>query len=133
MKVRLAYGKEGLWVELPDDNVTVVEPRFVPGLPDEAEAIRSALREPIGTPLLAGPALLTTSLIMIRQYGNAVTLVAVFLNLAIAGATFYFGDYLMRLLGRAGARALSKVFALFLAAIAVMLVRRGLLDLLHSP
>ena len=49
MKVRLAYGKEGLWVELPDDNVTVVEPRFVLGLPDETEAIRSALREPIGT------------------------------------------------------------------------------------
>jgi nickel-dependent lactate racemase len=52
MKVRLAYGKEGLWVELPDDNVTVVEPRFVPGLPDETEVIRSALREPIGTPPL---------------------------------------------------------------------------------
>ena len=52
MKVRLAYGKEGLWVELPDDNVTVVEPRFVPGLPDETEAIRSALRKPIGTPPL---------------------------------------------------------------------------------
>jgi nickel-dependent lactate racemase len=52
MKVKLAYGKEGLWVALPDDNVTVVEPRFVPGLPDETEAIRSALREPIGTPPL---------------------------------------------------------------------------------
>jgi nickel-dependent lactate racemase len=52
MKVRLAYGKEGLWVELPDDNVTVVEPRFVPGLPDETEALRSALQEPIGTPPL---------------------------------------------------------------------------------
>jgi nickel-dependent lactate racemase len=52
MKVKLAYGKDGLWIELPDDNVTVVEPRFVPGLPDETEAIRSALREPIGTPPL---------------------------------------------------------------------------------
>lgn len=52
MRVKLAYGKEGLWVELPDENVTVVEPRFVPGLPDETEAIRSALRRPIGTPPL---------------------------------------------------------------------------------
>ena len=52
MKVRLAYGKEGLWVKLPDHNLTVVEPRFVPGLSDETEAIRSALREPIGTPPL---------------------------------------------------------------------------------
>jgi nickel-dependent lactate racemase len=52
VKVKLAYGREGLWIELPDDNVTVVEPRFVPGLPDDTEAIRSALREPIGMPPL---------------------------------------------------------------------------------
>lgn len=49
MKVRLAYGKRGLWVDLPDDNVTVVEPRYVPGLSDEAAAIRAALRSPIGS------------------------------------------------------------------------------------
>ena len=52
MKVKLAYGKEGLWVELPDDNVTVVEPKFVPGLLDETETIRTSLRQPIGTPPL---------------------------------------------------------------------------------
>jgi len=52
VRVKLAYGKEGLWVELPDENVTVVEPRFVPGLPDEREAIRKALRDPMGTPPL---------------------------------------------------------------------------------
>lgn len=52
MRVRLAYGKDGLWVELPDRQVTVVEPRYVPGLPDEASAIREALRHPLGTPPL---------------------------------------------------------------------------------
>lgn len=52
MRVKLAYGKEGLWVELPDENVTVVEPKFVPGLPDEEAAIRQALREPLGAPPL---------------------------------------------------------------------------------
>ena len=35
-------------VDLPDDNVTVVEPRFVPGLDDEAGHIRQALRQPLG-------------------------------------------------------------------------------------
>ena len=48
MRVKLAYGKEGLWVDLPDRNVTVVEPKYVPGLPDEREAIRAALRSPLG-------------------------------------------------------------------------------------
>jgi len=52
MRVRLAYGREGLWVQLPDDNVTVVEPEYVPGLPDEGAALREALRAPIGTPPL---------------------------------------------------------------------------------
>jgi len=53
MRVKLAYGREGLWIDLPDDApVTVIEPRFVPGLPDEPAAVRQALRSPIGTPPL---------------------------------------------------------------------------------
>src|SRR5512139_1657673 len=48
MKVHLQYGREGLDVEVPGADVTVVEPRFVPGLPDEAAAFREAVRRPIG-------------------------------------------------------------------------------------
>src|SRR5438093_491369 len=58
MQVMLAYGRAGLAVELPDDRTDVVEPRDVPGLPDEPAAITAALRAPLGTlPLraLAGP------------------------------------------------------------------------------
>jgi nickel-dependent lactate racemase len=52
MKVHLQYGREGLDVELPGPDVAVIEPRFVPGLPDEAVAFREAVRRPIGaTPL----------------------------------------------------------------------------------
>ena len=52
MKVALAYGRDGLTVELPDSNVTVVEPQYVPGLPDEAAALRNALHAPIESPPL---------------------------------------------------------------------------------
>ena len=53
MRLRLAYGRNGLWIELPDEMpVTVLEPRPVPGLPDEAAALRQALRQPIGAPPL---------------------------------------------------------------------------------
>jgi nickel-dependent lactate racemase len=48
MRLRLAYGRDGLWLDLPDRNVTVVEPRHVPGLPDQRKALRSSLRQPIG-------------------------------------------------------------------------------------
>ncbi len=52
MKVKLAYGRDGLEVELPDDRTTVIEPTFVPGLPDPEGAILTALRNPIGVPPL---------------------------------------------------------------------------------
>lgn len=49
MKVHLAYGKTGLDIDLPDDwDVTVLEPKFLPGLPDQPAAIRQALQNPIG-------------------------------------------------------------------------------------
>jgi len=53
VRVRLAYGRQGLWIDLPDDApVTVIEPQPVAGLPDEAAAIRAALRAPIASPPL---------------------------------------------------------------------------------
>lgn len=47
-RVRLAYGRTGLDVEVPA-SADVVEPRRVPALGDEEAALRKALREPIGT------------------------------------------------------------------------------------
>jgi len=49
--VRLAYGRAGLEVDLPA-GAEVLEPRHVEGLTAEADAIRRALREPIGSPPL---------------------------------------------------------------------------------
>mgnify|MGYP005845651659 CR=1 FL=1 len=53
MQVKLAYGRSGLEVSLPDERTTVIEPTYLPGLPDEAAALRRALREPIGSLPLA--------------------------------------------------------------------------------
>lgn len=53
MRVKLAYGKTSLPLELPDElDVTVVEPTFVAGLPDPQAALRQALAAPIGAPAL---------------------------------------------------------------------------------
>jgi nickel-dependent lactate racemase len=49
MKVHLQYGREGLDVQVPGADVTVVEPRFVAGLADERAAFREAASRPIGT------------------------------------------------------------------------------------
>jgi nickel-dependent lactate racemase len=48
MRVHLAYGKQGIDVELDEDwDVTLIEPGFVAALPDPAAAIRKALEKPI--------------------------------------------------------------------------------------
>ncbi|NIS59722.1 MAG: nickel-dependent lactate racemase [Proteobacteria bacterium] len=53
MKVRLPYGKEWVEVDLPEEGkVTVIEPQYVAGLPDQAEGVRDALSQPIGSPPL---------------------------------------------------------------------------------
>jgi nickel-dependent lactate racemase len=50
MRVKLAFGKTGLDVELADElNVTVVEPKYVSALPDPPAALQQALKEPIGS------------------------------------------------------------------------------------
>src|SRR5437660_9938248 len=53
MKVKLAYGRGQLSVEVPKDRTTVIEPTHAPGLADERGAVLKALREPLGTGPLA--------------------------------------------------------------------------------
>jgi multiple antibiotic resistance protein len=65
-------------------------------------------------------------------HGLVITLIALFFNIAIVGIVFTFSDNLMRLLGSAGSRALSKVMMLLLAAIGVMMVRRGIIEIMSS-
>jgi multiple antibiotic resistance protein len=81
---------------------------------------------PLGTPLIAGPAVLTTSLVSVSQYGVSATIVSVVLNIVVVGLLFRSASVFMRLIGDAGAKALSKVMSLLLGAIAVMLIRRGI-------
>jgi nickel-dependent lactate racemase len=51
-RVRLAYGEDGLSVDLPADRTTVVEPVYVPGATDQRDVLRDALRRPVGGPPL---------------------------------------------------------------------------------
>jgi multiple antibiotic resistance protein len=85
---------------------------------------------PLGTPLMVGPAVLTTTMLTISQYGLWPTLISVLVNILLAGAIFNASSALMKILGEAGAKALSKIASLLLAAIAVMLARKGLMEFL---
>ena len=81
---------------------------------------------PLGTPIIAGPAVLTTALILVESQGYAATLVAALANILLVGLLLAGADYLMRLPGEAGSKVASKVAGLMLAAIAIMMIRMGL-------
>ena len=80
---------------------------------------------PLGVPLISGPAVLTTLVILTDQFGLAPTALAFLVNVGLVGLAFFNADRLLRVLGPAGTKGLSKVTALILAAIAVMMIRVG--------
>lgn len=86
---------------------------------------------PIGTPVLVGPATMTALIVLIDRYGLYLTVFAFLVNLAIAWVVLSSAAVLIRLLGRNGLRAASKVVSLLLAAIAVKYIRDGLVVILH--
>lgn len=86
---------------------------------------------PLGTPLIVGPAVLTTSLIIIGEYGLYSTLLSIIINVLLAGIIFSWSDIIVKLIGESGAKAISKVTSLLLAAIAVMMIRKGIFQMLE--
>lgn len=87
---------------------------------------------PLGTPLIVGPAVLTTSLIVMGEHGLYLTLISVIVNVLLAGLIFSLSGVLIKIFGIGGTKALSKVTSLLLAAIAVMMIRKGLVQILSS-
>lgn len=85
---------------------------------------------PLGVPLIVGPAAMTALLLLASQYGGGITAVAFFLNILFVYLLFSNAQAITKRIPQAVLRAASKVVALFLAAIAVMMIRTGLAEML---
>jgi len=87
---------------------------------------------PIGTPLVVGPATITALLILSQQYPLYLVLISFILNIFITWILFLLSSRIIRIVSIGGMRAISKVFSLLLAAIAVSMIIKGfhLLNLL---
>lgn len=81
---------------------------------------------PIGVPLIVGPAVLATVLLLSHRYGYTPTMVGVLANVGIAVGLFRAGVLLDRVIGKTGMQVLSKVAGLILAAFAVRIIREGI-------
>ena len=82
---------------------------------------------PLGTPLITGPAVLTTTLMMMNSFGVLATLVALVSNMFFVWITLVKADTIIKLVGPSGTRAFSKIMYILLAAIAVMMIRHGII------
>jgi len=85
---------------------------------------------PLGMPLIVGPGVLTTIIILVDTYGYLPALFSILINLFIVWLAFNKSDAIMKILGENGAKGFSKVMSIFLAAIAVMMIRRGIFELI---
>ena len=81
---------------------------------------------PLGMPLIAGPASITTLILLAQTLGWPVTLVALVVNLVLVVLAFAYSDWIGRKISATGMRAISKIISLLLAAIAVNMIRHGL-------
>jgi len=95
--------------------------RMVEAIKEEMVAI-----VPIGTPLTVGPATITTLLLLATEFRLYVVLISFALNMLLTWAIFLSCNQIVRFMGEGGLKAVSRVFSLLLAAIAVSMIIHGL-------
>jgi len=81
---------------------------------------------PIGTPLTVGPATITTLLLLATQFELYMVLISFVLNILVTWLIFLASNKIVRFMGQGGLNAVSRVFSLLLAAIAVSMIIKGL-------
>ena len=84
---------------------------------------------PLGIPLVVGPAVLTSIIVTVDTYGYIPTITSLAVNLVIVWIVFLKSNFIYRLMGEGGSKAFAKVASLLLAAIAVMMIRKGIMHL----
>ena len=97
---------------------------------EESSASETVGVVPLGTPLVVGPAVLATLLSLTGQYRIPIVVSSFIINLVIQWVLFREGDRIIKFLGSSGANAISKIVMLLLAAIAVKMIREGVLTIL---
>ncbi|HAY36784.1 MAG: MarC family protein [Bacteroidetes Order II. Incertae sedis bacterium] len=99
--------------------------------PDEDDKETSTIGiVPIGIPLTIGPAAITTIIVSQQSFGYVPSLVSLLINLTLITVGFLYGPRLILKLGADTAKAIAKVTSLFLAAIAVAMIRVGIVGML---
>ena len=84
---------------------------------------------PIGVPLLVGPGVITTVIILVGTVGTTVTLIAGALSILVTVIILYSSKYIFKILGAQWTNIISRIMGIILAAIAVDFMRQGIVQI----
>ena len=90
------------------------------------------LSVPIGTPLLTGPGVITTTVILVKENGTLVTVIAAFLTLLATWLILINSSKLYKILGEHWTNVISRIMGIVLAAIAVKFITNGILNIMET-
>jgi multiple antibiotic resistance protein len=85
---------------------------------------------PLAFPLLAGPGAITTVMISLQTYGWIVSIISIVFAVLVTYLVLHVENPLLRILGSRGTTVTTRIFAIFLAAIAIQYIVEGLKQLL---
>jgi multiple antibiotic resistance protein len=86
---------------------------------------------PIGFPLLVGPGAITATILILQSSGIFVTVISVLITFIIVWLILRFINPIYRILGRNGSLVVTRLMAMFIAAIAVQYIVEGVKYLLE--
>jgi multiple antibiotic resistance protein len=81
---------------------------------------------PLATPLIAGPGMVTTAVILAKEYGYAATLIGIGANLVLSWLLFRHAGLVRKALGARGTAVFAKMLGLIIIAMGVEFVRVGM-------
>jgi multiple antibiotic resistance protein len=105
---------------------------LIPGKPavNETEMVGIV---PLAMPLIAGPATLTTTLVLAqKQHGYSMTALSLSVNFGLLLIVLLGANRIARAIGNNTLRAVSKIIMVLLATIAVNFVRSGILEVIRA-
>ncbi|MEW6444432.1 MAG: MarC family protein [Pseudomonadota bacterium] len=108
--------------------------RQTPEEAEEAPERNAAAVVPLGVPLLAGPGAISNVIIQSHQYGGGLDVhlalaLAILLVALSVGLVFSFGDWIAKRLGTVGVNLVTRLMGLILAALAVEMMAKGMIEL----
>ncbi|MBI4452096.1 MarC family protein [Candidatus Woesearchaeota archaeon] len=96
-----------------------------------AKASGNDLSVPIGTPLLTGPGVITTAILLAKENGEYITMIAAALTIIATWLILLNASRLYKMLGEHWTTIISRVMGIILTAIAVEFISKGVVNILR--